>query len=491
MLFNSLQFLVFFPTVVALYYVLPHRFRWLLLLVASSYFYMVFVPKYILVIFALIIVDYVLGICIENAQGSRKKLYLVGSICANLGVLFVFKYFNFFNDIFAGLAGLWHLNYPVSALTLLLPLGLSFHVFQSLSYVIEVYRGKQKAEYDLRTYAQYVMFFPQLVAGPIERPQHLLHQFKELHSFNYGRAVSGLRIILWGFFKKLIIADTAAIGVNHIFNSAYQAEGLTLILGAVLFAYQLYGDFSGYSDIAVGSARILGFDLINNFNRPYASHSISEFWRKWHISLSSWLRDYLYYPMVLGSKGITRMRLYISIMITFVLIGLWHGANWTYVLMGALHGWYLVFGAASRLWRDKVVNLLKSLKLSFLVSGVQVATTFALVSLGWILFRSPTLNDAWYYILHLGSGLSQIYKLSYLESIFSEQTLGLTHVKIVLLLASIAVLELVQYAHAHNLLDKLFFQQPHWVRWGLYYALMFFIIYFANSGAQPFIYFQF
>jgi len=491
MLFNSLQFIVFFPTVAAVYYLLPHRYRWLILLVASSYFYMVFVPKYILVIFTLILVDYVLGICIENAESQRKKFYLVGSIFANLGILFIFKYFNFFNGIFAGFAELWHLNYPIGTLTLLLPLGLSFHVFQSLSYVIEVYRGRQKAEHDLRIYALYVMFFPQLVAGPIERPYHLLHQFKDIHLFDYGRTVSGLRIILWGFFKKLIIADTAAIGVNHIFNSAHQLDGLTLIAGAVLFSYQLYGDFSGYSDIAVGSARILGFDLINNFDRPYASRSISEFWRRWHISLSSWLRDYLYYPLVLGRKQITRARLYMSIMITFVLIGLWHGANWTYILMGALHGWYLVFGAASRPWRDKFIHLLKTFKLSILTSGFQVVATFALVSFGWVFFRAPTLNEAWYYISHLGSGLSQAYSLSYLKFIFSESSLGLTRVKLALLLFAIVALELVQYARAHNLLGKYFFQQPYWVRWGLQYALIFLILYFANSGAQPFIYFQF
>src|SRR3989338_1605290 len=352
MLFNSFSFLVFFPVVLITYYVLPYRVRPFFLLLASCFFYMAFVPKYILILFFLITVDYFLGKAIEGAKGRKRRVYLVVSILSNIGVLFFFKYFNFFNENVAQLAHFLDWNYSPMLLSIALPLGLSFHVFQSLSYVIEVYRGKVPAERNYFTYALYVMFFPQLVAGPIERPGHLLPQFKAPHHFDRVNVVRGLERMGWGFFKKLVIANNIAPMVTHLYNQP-SLEGPQVLLLATLFAYQLYADFSGYSDIAIGAARTLGYNLTENFNRPFASRSITEFWRRWHISLSNWIRDYLYYPLVLGGTPHSALRLYASLFFTFVAIGLWHGAAWTYVLFGVLHGTYLVIGSGTLSWRKR------------------------------------------------------------------------------------------------------------------------------------------
>ena len=297
MLFNSLQFAVFFPVVAALYYALPYRQRLPLLLAASCFFYMAFIPAYILILFVTIGIDYVAGLYIEKSTGAARKALLVMSIISTCGVLFIFKYFNFFTGGFVGLANLAGWRLPSIGAHIILPIGLSFHTFQSLSYVVEVYRGKQKAEPDLVVYSTYVMFFPQLVAGPIERPQHLLHQFKEQHDFDYNRITSGLKRMAWGFFKKLVVADRLALYVNDVYAAPAMYNGLQISIATVFFAYQIYCDFSGYSDIAIGTARILGFRFMENFDTPYYSRSISEFWHRWHISLSTWFRDYVYYPM--------------------------------------------------------------------------------------------------------------------------------------------------------------------------------------------------
>ena len=297
MLFNSINFLIFFAIVVALYYVIPKSWRWVLLLVASCYFYMAFIPAYILILFYLVVIDYVMGRLIERTEGGWRKRFLIISIIANVGTLFFFKYFNFFNANAAYLAGVIHWNYPLWILQIALPLGLSFHTFQSLSYVIEVYKKRYPAERHLGIYALYVMFFPQLVAGPIERPQQLLPQLHSLGDFNEARITDGLRIMLWGFFKKVVVADTLGSVVDSIYGNLHTVSGASLALVMVAFALQLYGDFSGYSDIARGTAKVFGVDLVNNFNLPYFSRSITDFWRRWHISLSSWFRDYFYQPL--------------------------------------------------------------------------------------------------------------------------------------------------------------------------------------------------
>ena len=341
MLFNSFQFLIFLPVVFLGYWALPHTQRRLYLLLASCYFYAVLIPKYLLILFFVITADYFLAFLINKHEGKKRTLFLLASSSVNVGTLFFFKYFNFFNENIASLAQALHFNYNPILLQIALPLGLSFHVFQSLSYIIEVYRKKYTPEKNYITYALYVLFFPQLVAGPIERPHHLLPQLSATHTFDPTLARRGLERMLWGFFKKLVIADQIAQVVNPLYANLPH-DTILLISIAILFSYQLYCDFSGYSDIAIGTAMMLGFSLTENFNRPYAARSITDFWRRWHISLSSWLKDYLYYPLALGWGRVTKLKLYMSLFITFVLIGLWHGANWTYVVFGAIHGVYLV-----------------------------------------------------------------------------------------------------------------------------------------------------
>ena len=293
MLFNSLEFLIFFPIVTAGYFLLPFHWRWLWLLVASCIFYMAFVPIYILILVVTIVVDYFAGLLIERTRGRKRWRYLVTSIIVTCGVLFVFKYYNFFGNNVNWIAEQFNLDFAVDPLALILPIGLSFHTFQSLSYVIEVYRGNQKAEPHFGIYSLYVMFYPQLVAGPIERPQNLLHQLREKHHFEYQRVADGLKLMAWGLFKKVVIADRLAVVVNTVYADPTAHSGGALLLASVFFAFQIYCDFSGYSDMAIGAAQVMGIRLMENFRRPFASRTTATFWTRWHISLSLWFRDYV------------------------------------------------------------------------------------------------------------------------------------------------------------------------------------------------------
>jgi alginate O-acetyltransferase complex protein AlgI len=392
MLFNSLEFIIFFLAVTTLFFLLPHKYRWFLLLAASCYFYMAFIPVYILILGFTIVVDYFAGIYLEKAK-SKKKLFLIMSLVANIGVLAFFKYFNFINEnLTALLNGVGGISNPVPFLKIILPIGLSFHTFQAMSYTIEVYRGNQKAERNFGIYALYVMFYPQLVAGPIERPQNLLHQFYEKHELNYDNVVSGLKMILWGFFQKLVVADRLSIYVDAVYNNPENHSGLSLLLATIFFAFQIYCDFAGYSNIALGAARIMGFKLMTNFRRPYYSKSISEFWSRWHISLSSWFRDYLYIP--LGGNRVSVPRWYFNLFFVFLISGLWHGANWTFILWGAINGLYLVFSLVFKKFNEKfsvVTGLKKNPRIS---AFVQIATAFLLTDFAWIFFRANSIGNA-------------------------------------------------------------------------------------------------
>ncbi len=486
MLFNSIQFLIFFPIVTLLYFLMPHRARWALLLVASCVFYMAFVPVYILILAFTILIDYVAAFWINGATGRRRKAYLIVSIVANLGVLAFFKYFNFVNDNLAALARVLDWNYSVPALAILLPIGLSFHVFQSLSYTIEVYRGNQAPERHLGIYALYVMFYPQLVAGPIERPQNLLPQFRQEHVFDGERVASGLRLMLWGLFMKISIADQLAPIVNTVFERPEAYTGLPLILGAVGFSFQIYCDFAGYSFIAIGAARVMGFELMQNFNRPYHSASISEFWTRWHISLSTWFKDYVYIP--LGGNRVATWRWCLNLFIVFMLSGLWHGANWTFIIWGALHGAYLIASIVTRDLRAEAsrqsgLDALPTIKRLF-----QVTTTFTLVTFAWIFFRAPTLADAWYIATHLTAGVgaqlasAQAF-IATLESVASVHD-------IVFAALCIVMLETVQVMQRPKLGPWFTQSVPVWVRWPVYQAAILFMLLFYPPS-QQFIYFQF
>ncbi|HEX2936722.1 MAG TPA: MBOAT family O-acyltransferase [Bacteroidales bacterium] len=356
---------------------------------------MAFVPIYILILGFTIVIDYFAGIYIENAEKGRRKLLLIFSLIANIGVLAVFKYYNFLNENLSFLMHGFGLANPIPHLSILLPIGLSFHTFQAMSYTIEVYRGHQKAERHFGIYSLYVMFFPQLVAGPIERPQNLLHQFREKYDFEYQRVVDGLKLMLWGLFKKLVIADRLATYVDAVYNYPDQHTGMSLIVATILFAFQIYCDFSGYSDMAIGAAKILGFKLMTNFNRPYLSRSISEFWKRWHISLSTWFKDYLY--ISLGGNRVSVPRWYFNLFIVFLISGLWHGANWTYIIWGALNGFYLIFAIVSQPFRDKVNKLtgLKNVPVLFHIS--QILITFSLSCFAWIFFQGKQCNRRFLY----------------------------------------------------------------------------------------------
>lgn len=344
MLFNSFEFWFFFAIIFILYFICIHAlksnfFSQIVLLIASLFFYAYWEPVYLILIMFSVCITWVCGILMEKTE--KKKLILFFSLIINLTVLFIFKYFNFFVNSVNGLFVYIGKNYSISKFDILLPVGISFYTFQALGYSIDVYRGKVKAEYNFITYALFVTFFPQLVAGPIERTDNLLPQFKINHAFNYDEAVSGLRLAAWGMFKKVVIADALAKYVNIAYSDVSIYPGLTLAIATFFFSIQILCDFSGYSDIAIGIARVLGFNLQKNFNTPYLVSSIKEFWNNWHISLSTWFRDYLYIP--LGGSRVKKMRHYTNILIVFIVSGLWHGAAWTFIIWGFLHGIYQIF----------------------------------------------------------------------------------------------------------------------------------------------------
>ena len=315
------------------------------------------------------------------------------SLVANIGVLAIFKYYNFINTNISGLSLLFGYHNPIPFLKILLPIGLSFHTFQAMSYTFEVYRGNQKAERHFGIYSLYVMFYPQLVAGPIERPQNMLHQFHEEKHFSYDNLYTGLRLMLWGLFKKVVIADRLAMITDPIFNTPHNYTPLSLFLAAVFFSFQIFCDFSGYSDIAIGAARTMGFKLMTNFDNPYKSKTISEFWRRWHISLSTWFKDYLYIP--LGGNKVSAMRKNMNLIIVFLVSGLWHGANMTFIVWGALHGGYLVFGNLIKPIKTKIFQRFVNLKIQNIL---QITTTFLFVTIAWVLFRANTISDGFFII---------------------------------------------------------------------------------------------
>ncbi len=478
MLFNSYSFPIFFALFFLVYIPLPHALRRVWLLLASCVFYMVLIPKYILILFFLIGVDYLSGIGIEKSIGSRRKTILTISILANIGILFVFKYFNFFASEVSHILSLFGLSHRIELLTLVLPVGLSFHTFQSLSYVIEVFYRRQKAETNLLTYALYVMFWPQLVAGPIERPQQLLHQLRDKQPFDSRQVVLGFRLILLGFLKKMVIADRLAIYVDAVFQNPSGFSGVPLILATYFFTIQIYCDFSGYTDIARGLSRLMGIELSQNFNFPYLATSISDFWRRWHISLSSWFRDYVYIP--LGGNRVGAFRRNINIAAVFLLSGLWHGAQWTFVIWGGVHGLYLIF---SEILQPIKTSLQSKLSLSPEISTfINRLITFHLVAFAWIFFRAGSLKDAWYVVSHLFS--QTVYAADIPNAALSLRQLTIRFAMIALLL----ILEWrSQNQPAETTLSKL---QP-WQRWGLYYAGVAAVMMMGVFETAKFIYFQF
>ncbi|HZV21753.1 MAG TPA: MBOAT family O-acyltransferase, partial [Hyphomicrobiales bacterium] len=440
--------------------------------------------SYILILACLILLDYWAGLLIERSAGARRKRFLLLSLAANILMLGVFKYCNFFLGSFGGLTRLIGPGWTAPVLHIVLPLGLSFHTFQSMSYTIEVYRGKQRAERHLGIYALYVMFYPQLVAGPIERPQHLLHQLRSEHHFVEDDFVAGLRLILLGFFKKVVVADRLALLVNAVYGDPRRFSGPVLLIATLFFSFQIYADFSGYSDIAIGAARVMGFRLMTNFRRPYFASSVAEFWQRWHISLSTWFRDYVYIPLGGSQTGWTAWQL--NLLATFLISGLWHGANWTFVAWGAVNGLFLIG-----------LNVLRSsLKLnsggsSVALKALGTAATFGLISWSWVFFRASSLSEARFVF-------SRIFldaRLFLSPGEVWRQTASVAGSSHVLALAAAAIAGLMVVDGIIELQEsgklRRVGEYPVVLRWSVYYSGLAAILLMGSFNPQKFIYFQF
>lgn len=474
MLFNTVDFAVFLPIVFAIYWWIPRRFgdaRNVTLLAASYVFYGWWDYRFLSLILVSSLSDYWIGQRIATASSrNRRRLFLTISMIVNLGLLGFFKYFNFFTSSLAEAFTLFGMPLQFRGIDIVLPVGISFYTFQTMSYSIDVYRGAIEPSRRLVPFLAYVSFFPQLVAGPIERAAHLLPQFDERRNFNREGAVDGLRQILWGLFKKVVIADASAPFVNDIFDHHQDLSGSTLVLGAVLFAFQIYGDFSGYSDIAIGTARLFGFDLMRNFAYPYFSRDIAEFWRRWHISLSTWLRDYLYIPLG-GSRGGLRRQVRNTFAI-FLVSGLWHGANWTFVFWGFVHALCFLPLLLSNRNRRHLAPLARAPSAMELL---RMLATFSIVVLAWVFFRAESISVAF----------------SYLAGIFDPSILTMPSVLPLTVLGSICLLLAIEWFHrdqAHGLAHV--WRLPLPLRWTGYVTIAY-ATFLLSSGPQTFIYFQF
>lgn len=488
MLFNSFQFLIFFVVVTSLYFAFPYKKRWLLLLISSCYFYMAFVPVYILILGFTIVVDYFAGIYIEKAVGKRRKMFLIFSLIANIGVLAFFKYYNFLNLNFTYTLREFGLTNPIPYLSILLPIGLSFHTFQAMSYTIEVYRRHQKAERHFGIYALYVMFYPQLVAGPIERPQNLLHQFTEKYDFNYDRVTSGLRLIGWGLFKKVVIADRLGIIVDAVYNHSHEYNSISLSIATVFFLIQLYCDFSAYSDIAIGTARVMGFKLMMNFDMPFISTNVTDFWRRWHISLSTWLRDYLYNPLSIATRYWGMRGVIFSLLCTFLIVGLWHGAGWNFVIFGGLQGIALCYDALTKKVRKKISKSINKT----LYNSISIILTFSYQCFSVIFFRANHLHSAIYIVKRIFTGWGEIlHKLFNHQPVIESLGVNKTRWDLLLPIVLILFLEIVHYVQRRKDISELFMQKPVYIRWAVYYGFVFAILFLGVFENRQFIYFQF
>ncbi len=411
MTFNSWEFLLFYPIVALLYFVLPKRIKWVMLLIVSYFFYMCYQWDLVYLIAGTTLISWLSAIIIDKNREKAwlKRTCLTVTLAVCFGVLFFYKYFNFLAGSAVGIIEYFGGTPTPVSLNLLLPVGISFYTFQTLSYVIDVYRGDVRVERSFFFYALFVSFFPQLVAGPIERPDNLIPQLKEAHKFEKDNFVRGGRIMLLGFFKKVCVADYIAVFVNSVYNSPKEASALGIIIATCLFSVQIYCDFSGYTDIATGCARIMGIKLMKNFDHPYTATSIKEFWSRWHISLSSWFKDYLYIPMGGNRRG--KGRQLFNIMTVFVVSGLWHGAAWTFVIWGAAHGLYQIIGTLTWKERNALLSKIGLSKDSLGVVLVRRVTTFSLLSLLWLFFRANKISDSWIlfktlFVTGWGTGLS-------------------------------------------------------------------------------------
>jgi len=487
-LFNSPEFALFFPIVVIGFYALPHPLRWILLLVASLVFYMAWRPLYVLVLLLLIVIDFIAARAMEREPEPRiRRRYLFLSLAGNLGLLFFFKYYSFAVSSTASLLKTVDVDFRPPLLNVVLPVGISFHTFQAMSYTSDVYRGRVKAERNLGRFALFVAYFPQLVAGPIERAKNLMPQLRAQVSFDAGRAADGLRLMTWGLFKKVVVADHMARAVDVVYMAPARHDGPTLTLATLLFAVQIYGDFSGYSDMAVGAARVLGVDLVWNFRTPYRARSAREFWQRWHISLSTWFRDYVY--VTLGGNRVGRSRWCLNILVVFLASGLWHGAKWTFVAWGAFHGLWMVASRLSEGGRKSVVRGLRLDRVPRLHAALQTALTFTLVTIGWVLFRAASLTDTRIVLSRAGRQWGHLFVPGAWARLASS--VGFLPAELALVLAFAGFLFSAEAYAGETPPMNVIARRPWYMRWPAYYALVGVILVFGVFDNSPFIYFQF
>lgn len=500
MLFNSFGYAVFLPIIFLLHWITPRKWRWALLLAASCFFYATWGPEYILVLLLTIVISYYAALYMERAGKQRgrsangkknrgaspsAKTVLVLSIIFCAGLLFFFKYLNFFSENVAALLQRFSIPMQPFTLRLALPIGISFYLFQTISYLVDVYKGKIPAERHFGIYAVYISFFPKVMQGPIERGESLLPQLHKPRRFHYGQASYGIKLMAWGFFKKLVLADGLSIYVSQVYDNLPSYTGFSLMLATFFYAIQLYCDFSGYTDIALGSAGILGIRLSPNFRSPYFASSIKDFWGRWHISLSSWLRDYIYIP--LGGSRVGRVRHALNIMITFLVSGLWHGASWNYVLWGGIHGALQIIEGFFP-WNKKSSRFQTDRRLHAMLCIVTVPVTFLLVCFAWIFFRAATLQDAFYVIRNMFTGIGSPY--TYIHDCALQ--LGLTFRNLVFHCLPLIPLFLFDLASLKTDVIALISRQRFFIRWPVYILLLLVILLFSEKGVTTeFIYMQF
>lgn len=468
MLFNSIYFLLFLPSVVILYYFIPHKYRWILLFVASSFFYMFFYPPYILILYAIVLIDYLCGLWIEKSKNKWRFIAVLTSILANLTLLSYFKYYNFFIDMLDEFALVIHKQNPFQHLSILLPIGLSFHTFQSLSYTIEVFRKKQKAEKHIGYFANYVLFFPQMVAGPIERYNRLGEQLHLKQKLTYENITNGLRLVLYGLFVKMCIADNFAPLVNCVYENPQSYFSSSVWISMFAFSIQIYADFYGYSTIAIGAARMLGINLMDNFNQPYFATGIQNFWKRWHISLSTWFRDYVFISM--GGSKVGNYRWVFNILVLFAVSGFWHGANYTFIIWGLLHGFAYLFDRFLQSYCK--INFNKNLFSKF----ISASFTFLLVTIVWVFFRSETFEKALMILnqcLHYTVNTSKTIEVGFNT------------------LIPFLVFLIIEVLIFNKRFDHWISNMNSFLRWFCYFVLCIFIMLFSSIETFPFIYFQF
>ena len=500
MLFHSGSFLIFFPIVALAYFLVPRRAKHLWLLGASYYFYMSWNPEYAILILLSTVSTWgsALFLSAWRERSGRRweragRWCLAGCVALNLGILFFFKYYGFAADSVKGLFALAHVELELPAFDVLLPVGISFYTFQAIGYLADVRRGEVAAERNFLRYALFLSFFPQLVAGPIERSKNLLHQLREPHRFDYGRVKDGLLLMGWGFFQKLVIADRIAILVDGVYGDYTGYSGLQILLATVLFAFQIYCDFAGYSDIAVGAARVMGFTLTKNFRSPYFATTVSGFWRCWHISLTTWFRDYVYIPLGGNRRG--RARKYRNLLLTFGASGLWHGAGWNFVAWGLLNGLYQVAGDLTGALRQRLgegLHVRRDCGSHRLLQGL---VTFGLVDFAWLFFRAESLAAALGMLAH-GMRNIGLYGFFSPDNLLGIQTMALSEKDFFVMLLGLAALMLVDYGKKRGVDFKAALaRQNVWFRWMVYYMIVFSVLVFGVYGptydASAFIYFQF